>query len=145
MDPCARQTMTRSKPRPVLLSPRALLIERYGQLVGLITVKDCLKYTLAHEASSASGHASSSLAGTAGMAEDELEQTLEDLRAWVLDVKAAIQRFVLGREAGPGIGVLGRGESTEEDGDETPGSSRGSLEESEIGRLNGMHQADRRS
>lgn len=112
-------------------SPRALLIERYGQLVGLITVKDCLKYTLAHEASSARGdggggrrHGSSSVVGTAGMAEDELEQTLEDLRAWILDVKAAVKRFVLGREvAGTRLGTEdfddgGEGETEAEDEDE---------------------------
>lgn len=103
----------------------------------MITVKDCLKYTLAHEASSAGGrHGSSSLAGTAGMNEDELEQTLEDLRSWLLDVKAAIQRFVIGRDTSRLSGTSEEDEEVEgeigtEDGiglDPAGRNGRGSLD-----------------
>lgn len=75
----------------VHLRPRVILIERYGQLVGLITVKDCLKYTLAHEAKEkedADGFG----------AGDELEQTLDELKAWFQEMGVSLVDFVKGRE-----------------------------------------------
>jgi len=74
-------------------SPRVILIERFGSLVGLVSVKDCLKYTLAHEHSSSS----SGTMGDNGGAE-ELEATLNELRLWVKDVKRWIAEKVTGRE-----------------------------------------------
>ena len=73
--------------------PRVILIERFGSLVGLVSVKDCLKYTLAHEHSSSS----SGTMGDNGGAE-ELEATLNELRLWVKDVKRWIAEKVTGRE-----------------------------------------------
>ncbi|KAK4702132.1 chloride channel 3/4/5, partial [Phenoliferia sp. Uapishka_3] len=70
------------------MGPRVILIEQFGLLVGLITVKDCLKYTLAHEAQSGQ-----SLSGS-----DEVEQTLEDLRTWAGELWEGIVDRVKGRD-----------------------------------------------
>ncbi|GAA5822647.1 hypothetical protein JCM5353_000621 [Sporobolomyces roseus] len=75
------------------MGPRVILIERFGSLVGLVSVKDCLKYTLAHEHSSSS----SGTMGDNGGAE-ELEATLNELRLWVKDVQRWIAEKVTGRE-----------------------------------------------
>ncbi|BGP18692.1 hypothetical protein JCM10213_006913 [Rhodosporidiobolus nylandii] len=76
------------------MGPRVILVERFGQLVGLVSVKDCLKYTLAHE----HGHEHSSAAdGPTAGAGDELEATLEELRLWGKDVKRWIVEKVTGR------------------------------------------------
>ncbi|ORY89082.1 chloride channel [Leucosporidium creatinivorum] len=101
------------------MGPRAILIEQYGQLVGLITVKDCLKYTLAHEASHS--------AGAASKAEDELEQTLEDVSAWIGDVRRGIREWVTGRSESGGRRVrLPQEEETDGEELETPEESRSS-------------------
>ncbi|BGP42339.1 glycerol ethanol, ferric requiring protein [Rhodotorula kratochvilovae] len=71
------------------MGPRVILVERFGQLVGLVSVKDCLKYTIAHEAD----HEPASSGG------DELEATLEELRLWGKDVKRWVVEKVTGREA----------------------------------------------
>ncbi|GAA5938809.1 chloride channel protein [Sporobolomyces koalae] len=76
------------------MGPRVILIEKFGTLVGLVSVKDCLKYTLAHEHSSST--ASSSLGDNGGA--EELEATLNELRLWVKDVKRWIAEKVTGRE-----------------------------------------------
>ncbi|GAA5876803.1 hypothetical protein JCM16303_006290 [Sporobolomyces ruberrimus] len=75
------------------MGPRVILIERFGVLVGLVSVKDCLKYTLAHEHSSAS---SGGLGDNGGA--EELEATLNELRLWIKDVKRWVAEKVTGRE-----------------------------------------------
>lgn len=66
-------------------SPRVILVERFGVLVGLVSVKDCLRYTIEHEA----GHDSHARA-------DELEATLDELRLWWRDSR----RWIVGRFTG---------------------------------------------
>ena len=66
-----------------------ILIEQFGLLVGLVTVKDCLKYTLAHEA--AEGHNINSSGS------EELEQTLEELSSWFQDTYRGIWDRITGR------------------------------------------------
>ncbi|GAA5908388.1 hypothetical protein JCM8208_006179 [Rhodotorula glutinis] len=73
------------------MGPRVILVERFGELVGLVSVKDCLKYTIAHEADH-----EHDAAGTSGG--DELEATLEELRLWGKDVKEWIAAKVTGRD-----------------------------------------------
>lgn len=78
--------------------PRVILIEQFGLLVGLITVKDCLKYTLAHEAQTGQ---ETSAAGS-----EELEQTLEDLRAWFGEMWDGIVDRIKGRDPQRGGGPV---------------------------------------
>lgn len=112
-------------PTPPLLSsphsparrPRAILIEQYGQLVGLITVKDCLKYTLAHEASHEAGAASKS--------EDELEQTLEDVALWIREVKSAVKEWVTGKTGRRRVRLAPREEESEVELETPAGSDDG--------------------
>ncbi|GAA5897340.1 chloride channel protein [Sporobolomyces salmoneus] len=101
------------------MGPRVILIERFGLLVGLVSVKDCLKYTLAHEHSSS---ASSGLGDNGGA--EELEATLNELRLWVKDVKRWIAEKITGRESlsspvisrmGSYVGVVALDDSGEED------------------------------
>ncbi|KAL8286159.1 hypothetical protein RQP46_004647 [Phenoliferia psychrophenolica] len=73
------------------MGPRVILIEQFGLLVGLITVKDCLKYTLAHEAQGGGEQANAS-------GSEELEQTLEDLRTWAGEVWDGIWDRIKGRD-----------------------------------------------
>lgn len=91
-------------------SPRAILIEQYGQLAGLITVKDCLKYTLAHEAKH----------GEHSPGDDELEQTLEEVTIWFGEVKSTIRNWFLGnsRSSSRGGSAHVRLETEDEDEDE---------------------------
>ncbi|GAA5876173.1 hypothetical protein JCM1840_007058 [Sporobolomyces johnsonii] len=76
------------------MGPRVILVERFGHLVGLVSVKDCLKYTLAHEQqhSSAAPHG-----GGGGGGADELEATLDELRLWAKDVRRWVVEKVTGR------------------------------------------------
>ncbi|BGP57271.1 glycerol ethanol, ferric requiring protein [Rhodotorula sphaerocarpa] len=67
------------------MGPRVILVERFGVLVGLVSVKDCLRYTIEHEA----GHDSHARA-------DELEATLDELRLWWRDSR----RWIVGRFTG---------------------------------------------
>lgn len=85
-----------------MCSPRVILVERFGQLVGLVSVKDCLKYTIAHEAD----HEHDSLGSSGG---DELEATLEELRLWGKDVKRWVVEKVTGREVPPSPEALRMG------------------------------------
>lgn len=113
------------------LRPRVILVERFGQLVGLVSVKDCLKYTLAHE----HGHdhdETDGLAPGTGVpgAGDELEATLEELRLWGKDVKRWIVEKVTGRSlpSSPETVRMGtRGFSSTEDTEDeaTPMVGRG--------------------
>lgn len=66
-----------------------ILIEQFGLLVGLVTVKDCLKYTLAHEASE--GH------NTSSSGSEELEQTLEELSSWFQEMYRGVWDRITGR------------------------------------------------
>ncbi|GAA5894043.1 hypothetical protein JCM6882_007969 [Rhodosporidiobolus microsporus] len=102
------------------MGPRVILVERFGQLVGLVSVKDCLKYTLAHE--HGHDHANGHNAGNG----DELEATLEELRLWGKDVKRWVVEKVTGRSAPPspetnrmGGGMFSSAEE-ETEGSETP-------------------------
>ena len=85
--------------------PRVILIEQFGLLVGLITVKDCLKYTLAHEAQSGR-HANAS-------GSEELEQTLEDLRAWAGELWDGVWDRIKGRDPRRGGPVYSLGSDDE--------------------------------
>ncbi|SCV71414.1 BQ2448_3002 [Microbotryum intermedium] len=80
------------------MGPRAILIEREGQLAGLITVKDCLKVVLAHEAAHERTKDERS--------DDELEQTLEEIKLWFGETKGWVRNWVLGssRRGGRGTG-----------------------------------------
>ncbi|GAA6022759.1 hypothetical protein JCM10207_000406, partial [Rhodosporidiobolus poonsookiae] len=105
------------------MGPRVILVERFGQLVGLVSVKDCLKYTLAHEHGHDSSHAHASADPSAPGAGDELEATLEELRLWGKDVKRWVVEKVTGRgvPASPDTYRLVGGQfSTEESEEETP-------------------------
>ena len=73
-----------------------ILIEQYGLLVGLLTVKDSLKYTIAHEA--AAGHSSPSSSATSGA--QELEQMLEELTIWGKELWVGLCDMVVGRKSG---------------------------------------------
>ncbi|KAM0790842.1 hypothetical protein ACM66B_004686 [Microbotryomycetes sp. NB124-2] len=93
------------------MGPRVLLIEQFGELVGLCTVKDCLRYQLAHEIvhhQQHGNHSSNGIVGTAGLAEHELEQTLEDLSEWVKEVRDVVVGWFVGSRGG-GVGVRARG------------------------------------
>ncbi|GAA5982172.1 hypothetical protein JCM11641_000610 [Rhodosporidiobolus odoratus] len=90
------------------MGPRVILVERFGQLIGLVSVKDCLRYTLAHEHNHDSSPSSSpsSANGDNGIdggdslnagAGDELEATLEELRLWGKDVKRWVMEKITGR------------------------------------------------
>lgn len=91
-----------------------ILIEQYGLLVGLLTVKDSLKYTIAHEA--ASGHSSPSSSATSGA--QELEQMLEELTIWGRELWEALKDTIVGRKesrvVGGGIGRADEVDSGEE-------------------------------
>ncbi|BGP34275.1 glycerol ethanol, ferric requiring protein [Rhodotorula toruloides] len=76
------------------MGPRVILVERLGELIGLVSVKDCLRYTIAHEAGHDHDAAHSSNA-------DELEATLEELRLWWRDVRRWIAEQVTGRTIPP--------------------------------------------
>ncbi|KAK4336235.1 Anion/proton exchange transporter GEF1 [Rhodotorula toruloides] len=76
------------------MGPRVILVERFGELIGLVSVKDCLRYTIAHEAGHDHDAAHSSNA-------DELEATLEELRLWWRDVRRWIAEKVTGRTIPP--------------------------------------------
>ncbi|GAA6011276.1 hypothetical protein JCM11491_006781 [Sporobolomyces phaffii] len=87
------------------MGPRVILIEHLGKLVGLVSVKDCLKYTLQHEHASSSSSSSmmggpggGPAGGGGGGGEEELEATLNELRLWVGDVKRWVVEKVTGRE-----------------------------------------------
>ena len=77
-----------------------ILIEQYGLLVGLLTVKDSLKYTIAHEA--ASGHSSPSSSATSGA--QELEQMLEELTIWGRELWEALKDTIVGRKDSRDVG-----------------------------------------
>ncbi|GAA5959780.1 hypothetical protein JCM3765_000100 [Sporobolomyces pararoseus] len=103
------------------MGPRVILIERFGVLVGLVSVKDCLKYTLSHEHSSSSSNG----LGDQGGAE-ELEATLNELRLWVKDVKRWIAEKVTGREIPQSPEIMRMGsyvgiDNSEEDDDRARG------------------------
>jgi len=74
------------------IGPRAILIEQEGLLCGLLTVKDLLRYTIAHEAEE---HAARGAEG-AGDGGVELEEVLDDLREWAGEVKQAVWGWVTG-------------------------------------------------
>ncbi|KAM0755906.1 hypothetical protein T439DRAFT_320603 [Meredithblackwellia eburnea MCA 4105] len=97
------------------MGPRVIMIEHFGLLVGLLTVKDCLKYSLAHEASEGQR------ANATGS--EELEQTLEDLKAWIAELREGIVDRIKGRPSGrqdPGAFELGEDVSDDERVDERP-------------------------
>ena len=64
-----------------------MFVEQYGELVGLISVKDILKYTIAHEASE---HRATQRSN------DELDVTLEDLWEGIRDGALTIWRKFIG-------------------------------------------------
>jgi chloride channel 3/4/5 len=101
------------------MGPRAILIEHRGRLVGLVTVKDCLKYQFKVEA--AAGH------GGVAVGEDErmegLWMVLKQVMGWVHGSGKAVLRGVgVGRGSGevrlrsPVLGRRGEGEELEERG-----------------------------
>ncbi|GAA5882900.1 hypothetical protein JCM3774_001381 [Rhodotorula dairenensis] len=69
------------------MGPRVILVERFGELVGLVSVKDCLRYTIEHE----EGHDNS------GARSDELEATIDELRLWWKDSQRWLASKVTGR------------------------------------------------
>jgi hypothetical protein len=87
--------------------PRAILIEKHGILIGLLTVKDCLKYTLSHPHTSTSSPFASSSDDTYGGDENqksgamgvELEETLEEIMLWFSEVKTWVIDTVRGYES----------------------------------------------
>ncbi|KDE04008.1 hypothetical protein MVLG_05510 [Microbotryum lychnidis-dioicae p1A1 Lamole] len=114
------------------MGPRAILIEREGHLTGLITVKDCLKVVLAHEAA----HERNKDERT----DDELEQTLEEVKLWFGETKGWIGNWVLGRKRGRGEGrrasrvrLPREVEEEEEEEEEMAGEGEGEGEEDDIG------------
>lgn len=68
-------------------SPRVILVERFGELVGLVSVKDCLRYTIEHE----EGHDNPSVRS------DELEATIDELKSWWKDSQRWIASRITGR------------------------------------------------
>ncbi|SGY60701.1 BQ5605_C007g04470 [Microbotryum silenes-dioicae] len=114
------------------MGPRAILIEREGHLTGLITVKDCLKVVLAHEAA----HERNKDERT----DDELEQTLEEVKLWFGETKGWIGNWVLGRKRGRGEGrrasrvrLPREVEEEEEEEEEMAGEGEGEGEGDDIG------------
>ncbi|GAA5986200.1 hypothetical protein JCM10908_006453 [Rhodotorula pacifica] len=69
------------------MGPRVILVERFGKLIGLVSVKDCLRYTIEHE----EGHSNPSARS------DELEATIDELKGWWKDSKRWIATKVTGR------------------------------------------------
>lgn len=100
----------------------------------LVSVKDCLKYTIAHEAD----HEHDSLGSSGG---DELEATLEELRLWGKDVKRWVVEKVTGREVPPSPEALRMGSTgfTTSEGDSSAeesyrSGSGGGLGDERVGR-----------
>ncbi|GAA6028948.1 hypothetical protein JCM8097_001520 [Rhodosporidiobolus ruineniae] len=110
------------------MGPRVILVERFGALVGLVSVKDCLKYELAHEHHNGHGSGSGGDGDPSTASPDELEATLDELRLWGKDVKRWVVEKVTGRSAPPspetsrmGGGVFSSSaEEEESSGAETP-------------------------
>lgn len=69
------------------MGPRVILVERFGELVGLVSVKDCLRYTIEHE----EGHDNPSVRS------DELEATIDELKSWWKDSQRWIASRITGR------------------------------------------------
>lgn len=97
------------------ISPRMILIEQYGLLVGLLTVKDSLKYTIAHEA--ASGHSSPSSSATSGA--QELEQMLKELTIWGKELWVALCDQVVGRKSERVLEGAGDRRGSDDSGEES--------------------------
>lgn len=92
----------------IIDSPRVILIEQYGTLVGLITIKDCLKYNLAQEASE--GQQANDNGAEA------VEQTLEEIKIWFEEVGRSILARVTGKRSPRGeVELEMENESTEEE------------------------------
>lgn len=66
-------------------------MERFGELVGLVSVKDCLRYTIEHE----EGHDNPSARS------DELEATIDELKLWWKDSQRWIAARITGHSPPP--------------------------------------------
>ncbi|KAG0663749.1 glycerol ethanol, ferric requiring protein [Rhodotorula mucilaginosa] len=73
------------------MGPRVILVERFGELVGLVSVKDCLRYTIEHE----EGHDNPSARS------DELEATIDELKLWWKDSQRWIAARITGHSPPP--------------------------------------------
>ncbi|KAH8926900.1 hypothetical protein BT69DRAFT_1214570 [Atractiella rhizophila] len=66
------------------MGPRVILVEQYGKLVGLITIKDILKH-IDHLESTEADHVSTP--------NDDLEATLDELVEWLKEVRDGLVRW----------------------------------------------------
>jgi hypothetical protein len=85
-----------------LCRPRVIWIESEGSLVGLLTIKDGLRYTLSHPTDSDAYHAFPG--GGSGPTEgaDELELTWRELRGWWKAWSEGMWDSITGRDRSDG-------------------------------------------
>jgi len=67
------------------MGPRVILVEHHGQLEGLITVKDCLKYQIRYEALEHSSHSGTTSAGPADQSQVYIWNAFQGIGGWFVD------------------------------------------------------------
>lgn len=85
------------------IGPRVILIEQCGLVLGLLTVKDCLKYTLTQESSSFASRMGREAEGDkTGAMNVELEEMLEEIMLWGKEIREWIIDSVKGTSSSEG-------------------------------------------